>query len=75
MIDSELAAELSLLLPAWGADQFGFGDLERVGEEIESAYGDVWQDYTRVISFAVTFALGGGGRAAYSSYSHLSGGL
>lgn len=50
-----LGAELGAFLESRGADQYGFGDLEQFNASIEEAYGEVWKEYTRAVSFAVHF--------------------
>ena len=55
MDDKKLAKELGILLETWGADEYGFADLEQVKEGLDFEYGQVWRDYTRAVSFAVYF--------------------
>ena len=52
---NEMYNELAALVKEWGGSRFGVADLLPRRKVIRSAYGDVWDGYTRAVSAAVFF--------------------
>lgn len=53
----EVNIALEQLLIAQQADHYGFADLTPYQKELEEAYGGMWQDYPRAVSFGVNFPI------------------